>query len=229
VQANYKGWGCTVKADSHIPCRSTAMPRICLSESDPSRLWQGHDRVTAWERHAMCELASASKDGMLATCQSSAYSWYHAEFQEVCYQKHTKLICRWPVWNKATFVMDEKKLINLVKGHEYLYNLHHKDYDDNLEKDNSWKKDSRTSCTKLGTFTKDTALSRNCRVVAGELHCMCESALRINLCPYRTINFTRFCNTKKQVTCGTYLFLRGSSPNPPYSAWFCKRNKTERP
>jgi hypothetical protein len=26
---------------------------------------------------------------MLATCQRSAYSFYHAEFQEVCYQKHT--------------------------------------------------------------------------------------------------------------------------------------------
>jgi hypothetical protein len=35
------------------------MPRICLSESDLSRPWQGRGRVTAWERHGMRELASA--------------------------------------------------------------------------------------------------------------------------------------------------------------------------
>jgi hypothetical protein len=36
-----------------FPCHA----RICLSESDLSRPWQG--RGTAWERHGMCELASA--------------------------------------------------------------------------------------------------------------------------------------------------------------------------
>jgi hypothetical protein len=35
------------------------MPRICLSGSDLSRLLQGRGRVTAWEWHGMCELASA--------------------------------------------------------------------------------------------------------------------------------------------------------------------------
>jgi hypothetical protein len=35
------------------------MPRICLSESDLSRPRQVRGRVTAWERHGMCELASA--------------------------------------------------------------------------------------------------------------------------------------------------------------------------
>jgi hypothetical protein len=35
--------------------------------------------------------------------------------------------------------MDEKKLINLVLGHERLYNLQHKDCDNNLIIDNSWK------------------------------------------------------------------------------------------
>jgi hypothetical protein len=35
--------------------------------------------------------------------------------------------------------MDEKKLIILVQGHECLYNLQHKDYDNNLVKDNCWK------------------------------------------------------------------------------------------
>jgi hypothetical protein len=35
--------------------------------------------------------------------------------------------------------MDEEKLIILVQGHECLYNLQHKDYDNNLIKDNWWK------------------------------------------------------------------------------------------
>jgi hypothetical protein len=35
--------------------------------------------------------------------------------------------------------MDEKKIIILVQGHECLYNLQHKDYDNNLVKDSSWK------------------------------------------------------------------------------------------
>jgi hypothetical protein len=35
--------------------------------------------------------------------------------------------------------MDEKKLIILVQEHECLYKLQHKDYDNNLVKDSSWK------------------------------------------------------------------------------------------
>jgi 5'(3')-deoxyribonucleotidase len=35
--------------------------------------------------------------------------------------------------------MDEKKLIILVQGHECLYNLQHKQYDNNFVKDSSWK------------------------------------------------------------------------------------------
>jgi hypothetical protein len=35
--------------------------------------------------------------------------------------------------------MDEEKLIILVQGYECLYNLQHKDYDNNLVKDHSWK------------------------------------------------------------------------------------------
>jgi hypothetical protein len=34
--------------------------------------------------------------------------------------------------------MDEEKNIILVQGHECLYNLQHKDYDNNLLKDSSW-------------------------------------------------------------------------------------------
>jgi hypothetical protein len=76
---------------------------------------------------------------MWATCPRSASSGYHTEFRKGCYHKHTNLRYRWPVWNKATFVMDEEKLIILVQGRGYLYNLQHKDYDNNLVKDNCWK------------------------------------------------------------------------------------------
>ena len=37
------------------------------------------------------------------------------------------------------FVMDKKKMIILVQEHECLYNLQHKDYDNNLVKHNCWK------------------------------------------------------------------------------------------
>ena len=40
---------------------------------------------------------------------------------------------------KTTFFMDEVKLIIFVQGHECFYNLQHKDYDNNLVKDNCWK------------------------------------------------------------------------------------------
>jgi hypothetical protein len=40
---------------------------------------------------------------------------------------------------KPTFVMDEEKLIILVQGQDCLYNLQHKDYDNSLVKDNTWK------------------------------------------------------------------------------------------
>jgi hypothetical protein len=45
--------------------------------------------------------------------------------------------------------MDEK-LIILVQGHEGEYNLQHRDYDNNLVKDNCWKE------------------------IAGELHAQCK-------------------------------------------------------
>jgi hypothetical protein len=41
--------------------------------------------------------------------------------------------------NKATFVMDEEKLLILVQGHECLFNLQHKDYANDLVKDECWK------------------------------------------------------------------------------------------
>jgi NAD(P)H-flavin reductase len=76
------------------------------------------------------------------------------------------------VGNKATFVLDEKKLIILEQGHECLCNLQHKDYDNLVKYISFLEGDS----TRSGTFTKDTALSENGRVVAGGRHGMCESA-----------------------------------------------------
>jgi hypothetical protein len=56
--------------DSHIPCRSHAVPLPCHEYAFLKATSQGHSRVvagsrqgdsmgTAWERHGMCELASA--------------------------------------------------------------------------------------------------------------------------------------------------------------------------
>jgi hypothetical protein len=46
-----------------------AVPLPCYEYAFLKATSQGHGRVTAWERHDMCELASTSRDGMLATCQ----------------------------------------------------------------------------------------------------------------------------------------------------------------
>jgi hypothetical protein len=40
---------------------------------------------------------------------------------------------------KPNDVIDEEKLSILVQGHECLYNLQHKDYDNHLVKDNCWE------------------------------------------------------------------------------------------
>jgi hypothetical protein len=75
---------------------------------------------------------------MWVTYPRSYSSGYHVDIQAKCYQKHSNLRCRWPVWNQATFVIDEEKLIVLVQWHECLYNLQHKSYDNNSVKDNWW-------------------------------------------------------------------------------------------
>ena len=97
-------------SDSHLLCRTHAMLSPCRSS-------QGHGTVRPSRRPV--------------GCQRSA-SGYHSEFQENCYQKHTDLRCRWPVWN-PTFIIDEEKLIILVQEHECLYNLQHNNYDNMRE------------------------------------------------------------------------------------------------
>jgi hypothetical protein len=60
--------------------------------------------------------------------------------------------------------MGEEKLIILVQGHECLGNLQHKDCDNNLVKDSSWKEIAEE------LHTQDKELSRrpqHCRRMAG--------------------------------------------------------------
>jgi hypothetical protein len=64
--------------------------------------------------------------------------------------------------------MDEEKLIILVQEHKCLYNLQHKDYDNNLVKDNFWKEISGE------LHAQDKELSRT------QHHA---TVLRINVCP----------------------------------------------
>jgi hypothetical protein len=61
-------------------------------------------------------------------------------------------------------VMDEEKLIVLVQGHECLYNLQHRDCDNNLVQYSSWKEIAGE------LHVQDKELSRkiqHCRRMAG--------------------------------------------------------------
>jgi hypothetical protein len=63
--------------------------------------------------------------------------------------------------------MDERKHIILVQGHECLYNLQDKHYDNNLVKDNSWKEIAGELHAQDKELSRRTALSENARVVVG--------------------------------------------------------------
>jgi hypothetical protein len=65
-----------------------------------------------------------------------------------------------------------------VQGHECLYNLQHKNYDTNLVKDNSWKEIAGELRAQDKELSRRTQQSENGRVLAGERHGMCESALK---------------------------------------------------
>jgi hypothetical protein len=59
--------------------------------------------------------------------------------------------------------MDEEKLIVLVQERECLYNLEHRDYDNNLVKENSWKEIAEELNTKgknqLSQYNKQQHIS----------------------------------------------------------------------
>jgi hypothetical protein len=141
-QHMYSAW--SLKADSRIPCCSHVvplpcrsakgldcdfpiwftqcrrvwythtMPFPCLATNMPftAGLWQGDGMRTAWERHV----------GDLPAF--SVFLLPHG-VPESLLSEANHLRCRWPVWNKATFVIDMEKLIILVQGHRCLYNLQH--------------------------------------------------------------------------------------------------------
>jgi RNA polymerase-binding transcription factor DksA len=84
------------------------------------------------------------------------------------------------------FVMDEERLIILGQEHECLYNLQHKDYGNNLVKDNCWKEIAGE------LQAQDKELSRrtqHCRRIAGERYGICESSLTLRL-PNLFLNFS---------------------------------------
>jgi 5'(3')-deoxyribonucleotidase len=64
---------------------------------------------------------------------------------------------------QAKFVMDEEKRIILVQGHECLCNSQHKDYDNNLVKDNSWKE----IAGELHAQDKELSRTQHCRRMTG--------------------------------------------------------------
>ena len=103
-------------------CHAMPTPRPCRAPTTPFwkrllKVTTQHGRGAAWARHGKCEITSAARDCLWATCPVSASSGYHAEFHKVFHQD-LKLKCRWPVWNQAMYVMDEEKPIILVQEHE---------------------------------------------------------------------------------------------------------------
>ena len=87
------------------PCRAPVVLRPCRSKRNFSAAW-----------HMWINIGRLMT-GLWATCPGSASSGYHAEFHEGCHQ-NLKLHCSWPVWNHATFLMDEEKLIFFMQEHE---------------------------------------------------------------------------------------------------------------
>jgi hypothetical protein len=63
------------------------MPRPCHATT--MSYWKQPLKATAQRGMACVNLRRPSRDGMWATCPRSASSGYHAEFHEVCYQKHS--------------------------------------------------------------------------------------------------------------------------------------------
>ena len=75
---------------SHLPCRAHAIPDHAILIKAKAQ----HGR-----RGTVCELTARVQ--LLPPITRSS--------TKVCYQTHTNLRCRWPVWNHTPFVMDEEK------------------------------------------------------------------------------------------------------------------------
>jgi hypothetical protein len=71
--------------------------------------------------------------------------------------------------------MDEGMLIILVQGHECLYNLKRKDYDNNLVKDKCLKQIAREHHAQ----GKELSQTKHCQKMVGKRHGMFESAYEV--------------------------------------------------
>jgi hypothetical protein len=99
-----------------------------------------------------CGTVRPSRDGPKGYLPAFSFFWLPRRVPRRCYQTHTNLRCRWPVWNQAPFVRDK-------------------------EKSGSSTQQKRPSVNTVGlavqifpaatrTFTKDTALSEQGRGTA---------------------------------------------------------------
>jgi hypothetical protein len=145
------GW---VKADSHIACRATEGLECVFPIwfTQCSHVW--FTLAMPWPCRSSRGNGTArpSRDDLWATCPRSASSSYRVEFHEDCYQQHTSLRCRWPVWNQTTFVMDEEKSgSSTLQKKTICYTV---------------ELAVRIFLATMRTFTKDTALSEHGRGTA---------------------------------------------------------------
>jgi hypothetical protein len=107
--------------------------------------------------------------------------------------------------------MDEEKLIILVKRHDCLYSLQHKDYDNNLVKDNCWKEiaeewqgSGRVAAggrqgmceSAFNTAGERHGMCESAFNTAGDGHGMCESALKGSLTMQRNSRVRGYCGMR---------------------------------
>jgi hypothetical protein len=103
----------TLEADSHIACRTTkglecVFPiwftqcghvwfTLAMPCSDHAVLLKATAQHVCWERRLVGYLP--------------VFGFFRlpCRVPRSCYQKHTNLRCRWPMWNQTTFGMDKEK------------------------------------------------------------------------------------------------------------------------
>jgi hypothetical protein len=116
---------CCIKADSHIACRAHATPLPCRAANGLEcvfSVWSTQcGRV--WFTPAMPRPCPAPTMPFFSRPRHRtaverrpvgdrpAFGFFRLPrgVPWSCYQKHTNLRCRWPVWNQTTFVMEEEK------------------------------------------------------------------------------------------------------------------------
>jgi len=113
-----------------------AMPMPC---PDHERDFSRPRYSTAWARHGICELTSAIERRPVGYLPAFGFSRLPRRvprnLSQEAYQSQMQVASVKP----NNICHRQGKLIILAQGHECLYNLQHKDYDNNLVKDNCWK------------------------------------------------------------------------------------------